>query len=260
MNQAEVFVLLYSLRFKISKKAEVAANNLANFLKSIEIGKSSQAIGSESTNVNTGYEGDTMHRVEVRLGRKLNWLVCALYTNKFPLQYLVTALDGKTWQHNKWTGDLEKMLESATELEINSCFATITVSEPLISLNENIVKLGRKLNWLVCALYTNKFPLQYLVTALDGKTWQHNKWTGDLEKMLESATELEINSCFATITVSEPLISLNENIVKDFSKDESYDYKITQAIRTGNLPTNLNLLDPVNYSRWQTTANTFSCL
>ena len=61
---------------KRKKTAEVIAANLVHFMKSKGIDKSLQAIGGDSTNVNTGWEGGAMHWVEVKLGRKLNWLVC----------------------------------------------------------------------------------------------------------------------------------------------------------------------------------------
>jgi hypothetical protein len=47
--------------------------------------KSLQAIGGDSTNVNTVWEGGTMHWVVVKLGRKLIWLVCALHTTSYLL-------------------------------------------------------------------------------------------------------------------------------------------------------------------------------
>lgn len=53
-----------------------------------------------STKVNTGWEGGTMHWVEVKLCHKLIWLVCALDTNELPLQHLITARYGKTLSNN----------------------------------------------------------------------------------------------------------------------------------------------------------------
>lgn len=168
---------------KSEKPAEVIARNLVDFMKKKGIDKSLQAIGGDSTNVNTGWEGGIMHWVEV--------------------------------------------------------------------------KLGRKLVWLVCALHTNELPLRHLITALDGKTMSNNKWTGNIGKKLDTATELEINLSFTKLTIGEPLISLSDSIVKDLSTDQAYGYRITQAIRTGNLPTDLALLEigPVSHSRWLTTAN-----
>ena len=168
---------------KNKKHAEVIAENLVDFLKDKIIDQSLQAIGGDSTNVNTGWEGGAMHWVEV--------------------------------------------------------------------------KLGRELNWLVCALHTNELPLRHLITTVDGKTLSNNKWTGNICKMLDSSTELKINTSFLKITVGEPLITLIDDIVKDLSTDQAYGYRITQAIRAGELPKDLALLEigPVSHSRWLTTAN-----
>ena len=66
------------------KKAcgNIIADNIVNFMKTKCIDKSLKAIGGDSTNVNTGWEGGTLRWVEVKLGRKLVWLVCALHTNE----------------------------------------------------------------------------------------------------------------------------------------------------------------------------------
>src|SRR6218665_617194 len=103
---------------KSVKPAEVIANNLVSFMKNKGIDKTLQAIGDDSTNVNTGWEGGTMHLVEVKLKRKLNWLVCALHTNELPLHHLIVTLDGRTLSNNKWVGEIGKMLDNATELEM----------------------------------------------------------------------------------------------------------------------------------------------
>jgi hypothetical protein len=76
-----------------------------------------------------------MHWVEVKLGHNLIWLVCALHTNEFLLRHLITALDGKILSNNKWTGSIDKMLETATELEIGPSFTKFSTGEPFISLS-----------------------------------------------------------------------------------------------------------------------------
>jgi hypothetical protein len=75
--------------------------------------------------------------------------------------------------------------------------------------------------------------------------------------MLDNATELKINPSFTKLSTGELLISLSDDVVKDLSTDQSYGYRITQAIRTGELLTDLTLLEigPVSHSRWLTTAN-----
>ena len=94
------------------------------------------------------------------------------------------------------------------------------------------------------------------MTALDGKTLSNNKWTGNIGKMLDSATELEIDPSFSKLSIGQPLISLSDSVVKDLSTDQAYGYRITQALKTGELPVDLALLEigPVSHSRWLTTA------
>ena len=76
------------------------------------------AMGCGSSNVNTGSAGGVTRYLEVKLQRKVTWLVCALHTNELPLRHLITALDGKIISGNKWTGPIGKLLNSATDLNI----------------------------------------------------------------------------------------------------------------------------------------------
>src|SRR6218665_1135084 len=57
----------------------------------------------------------------------------------------------------------------------------------------------------------------------------------------------------------KPLLQLSDDVVKDLSTNQAYGYRITQAIKTGELPADLALLKigPVSHSRWLTTANRF---
>ena len=171
---------------KTKKHAEVVADNLVKFLKEKGSDKTLQAIGGNLTNVNTGWKSSCMHRVKVKLGHKLNWLVSALYTIELSLQHLIATLDGKTLSNNKWTGNLGKMLEHATELEIDQSFPKVS--------------------------------------------------TGDY---------------------GDPLILLEEDVVNNFSTDQAFGCRMVQAIKSEELPSDLLLLQigPVNHARWLTTAN-----
>ena len=120
-------------------------------------------------------------------------------------------------------------------------------------------KLHRKLVWIVCDLHTGELPLRHLVTALDGRTLNNNKWSGPIGKMLDSATELDINPDFTRITIGPDLPQLSAKVIKDLSTDQSCGYRIANAIRTGVLPKDLAMLEigPVSHSRWLTTALRF---
>lgn len=75
--------------------------------------------------------------------------------------------------------------------------------------------------------------MKHLITALDGKTLSNNKWTGNIGKTLDTATELLIDPSFTKLSTVKPPISLRDNVVKS----QVYKYRIILAIRTGELPT-----------------------
>jgi hypothetical protein len=119
------------------------------------------------------------------------------------------------------------------------------------------LKLERKLVWLVCNLHTGELPLRHLIVGLDGPTVSDNKFSGTIGKLLDSATELEVNLNFTRISVGPPLIKLPDKVIEDLSTDQHYGYKMVCAVRDGVLPAGLALLEigPLNHSRWLTTAN-----
>lgn len=170
---------------KEKSHAETIADNIIEWLKAKGSDKTLQAIGGDSCNVNTGWGGGVMQYVEK--------------------------------------------------------------------------KLQRKLVWIVCDLHTGELPLRRLITALDGKTLSNNKWSGPLGKMLNSATELDINPDFPKICIGPQLPQLNDEVIKTLSTDQSYGYRILSAIRTGVLPRDLAMLEigPVSHSRWLTTGLRF---
>ena len=89
--------------------------------------------------------------------------------------------------------------------------------------------LGRKLNWLVCNLLTNELPLRRLILELDGPTVSDNTFSGPIGKLLDSATEMDINAKFTRISVGHPLIILPEKVIQDLSTDQHYGYRMIAA-------------------------------
>ncbi|KAG0718000.1 hypothetical protein GWK47_053344 [Chionoecetes opilio] len=93
--------------------------------------------------------------------------------------------------------------------------------------------------------------------ALVCQTKKYPGHGGPIGKLLDSATDFEINSNFIRISVGPPLIKLPDKVIQDLSTDQRYGYKIVCAVRDGVLPAGLALSEirPVNHSRWLTTAN-----
>ena len=121
------------------------------------------------------------------------------------------------------------------------------------------VKLGLKLNWLVCFLHTNELPLRHLVADTDGPTTSDHTFSGPLGKALSFATDLEPNPRFPKISIGPGLIKLDKEVIDDLSSDQKYGYRMVNAIRSGNCPLDLVIMDigPVYHARWLTTANRF---
>lgn len=122
------------------KHAEIIADNILCWLKERDLENSPEAIGGDSTSVNTGWKGGVMTYLEKKIGRRLVWLVCDLHTGEVPLLHLIQELDGPTTSHNKWSGTLGNMLDEATHLEINAKFPKLEVGPPIPVLPEEVVR------------------------------------------------------------------------------------------------------------------------
>lgn len=69
--------------------AEQITTLLYEWIVDHDLDKSLLAIGGDSTNLNTGWTGGTIHLLEKKLGRRLIWLICVLHTNELPLRHLM---------------------------------------------------------------------------------------------------------------------------------------------------------------------------
>ena len=124
---------------KSMSPAESIAKSLASWIADHGLEETLVAVGGDSTNVNTGWKGGAIHYLEVKLGKKLIWLVCMLHTNELPLRHLIISVDGKTSSDTGFTGTLGKALAKATTLPVKSSFESITVGKDLIKLDDNVV-------------------------------------------------------------------------------------------------------------------------
>ena len=119
-------------------------------------------------------------------------------------------------------------------------------------------RLKRKCIWLICALHTNELPLRHLMTSLDGKTISNNKFSGNIGKLIDTATTLKLQESIPSIGINIELPTLNEKVENDLSADQKYLYQIVNAIKAGGqLPTSLQyrMIGPHNHARWLNLAN-----
>lgn len=69
-----------------------------------------KAVGCDGTAVNTGAKGGVIRRLEVHLGRSLQWNICLLHANELPLRHLFHHLDGNTTGPKTYSGTIGKLL------------------------------------------------------------------------------------------------------------------------------------------------------
>jgi hypothetical protein len=86
-------------------------------------------IGSDSTNVNTGFNNGVIRRMEIELGRPLHWSICLLHLNELPLRHLFITLDGAMTGPHSFNGPIGKSISTSLQQPIVN-FAVIA-GEPI---------------------------------------------------------------------------------------------------------------------------------
>ena len=97
------------------------------------------AVGGDSTNVNTGWKGGSIHFLEVELGRRVVWIICLLHTNELPLRHLIIELDGPTASGDKFMGPLGQALDQVEDMLYNSKFKVIKAGSNFPDLSQEVI-------------------------------------------------------------------------------------------------------------------------
>lgn len=88
-------------------------NSIIEFLDSNNFTKEELlAVGCDGTNVNTGFEGGIIRKLEVHCNKPLHWFVCLLHMNELPLRHLLINLDGITFGPNSFSGPIGKAIRN----------------------------------------------------------------------------------------------------------------------------------------------------
>ncbi|CAG9818134.1 unnamed protein product [Phaedon cochleariae] len=112
------------------------------------------------------------------------------------------------------------------------------------------VDTGKSLQWIICMLHGNEFPLCHLIN-LDGETTGPTGYVGVIGKQLQTCEELPIVP-FEKINVVIPEVD-----PEILSTDQKYLFEISVAISVGIVSESLTRKQPgkMAHSRWLTTAN-----
>lgn len=74
-------------------------------------------LGCDGCPTNTGKNGGVIRKLEEKLGRPMQWVVCQLHCNELPLRHLLEKLDGKTSGPHGFVGPLGKSLADCHTLD-----------------------------------------------------------------------------------------------------------------------------------------------
>ncbi|KAK3909792.1 Glycine--tRNA ligase beta subunit [Frankliniella fusca] len=75
-------------------------------------------LGCDGTNTNTGWKAGIMRKLEEKVGRPLQWIVCLLHFNELPFRHLLIHIDGPTSGPNKFSGPIGQLLPNCETLDV----------------------------------------------------------------------------------------------------------------------------------------------
>ena len=110
------------------------------FLCEIEITNSLVTVGGDSTNVNTEWKGGAIHFLELKINKKLIWLICALHAKELSLRHLMINLNGKIITYNKFGGPIGKLVNDVDNMKWKDSIPPLDVQVNLIPLDEDFVE------------------------------------------------------------------------------------------------------------------------
>ena len=123
-----------------SKPAREEALALHEWMVNLQVDKTVEVLGGDSTNPMSGWKGGAIAWLERMLGRKVFWVICMLHTNELLLRHLIENLDGKTSSKDGFTGPIGKLLSQVNTMERNFNFKVIPGLEDLLFIPQDIVE------------------------------------------------------------------------------------------------------------------------
>lgn len=76
------------------------------------------AVGSDGAAVNTGWKNGAIKKIEDRIERPLQRIICQLHMNELPLKAAITKMDGPTTGLKAYSGQIGKKLNACETMNI----------------------------------------------------------------------------------------------------------------------------------------------
>ena len=86
------------------------AHGIFQTLQGTELQRRLNLAKADGTNVNTGHSRGSIRYLEMFLGVPLQWDICLLHLNEFPLRHIFMKIDGTTKGPDKFSGAIGSQL------------------------------------------------------------------------------------------------------------------------------------------------------
>lgn len=130
------------------------ANSIYEYVTSTLLDDFSNVIvlGCDGTVVNTGVSNGVIRRLELKLQRPLQWIICLLHFNELPLRHLFESIDGKSSGPTSYTGLIGQNLKGCEKLPIVA-FTSIECELP--DIDSTILSSDQKYLLDICAVISS---------------------------------------------------------------------------------------------------------
>jgi hypothetical protein len=188
-------------------KAIDISNKIISCLENSEVDfKELKVIGSDGTNVNTGWKGGVIRLIEIRLGKPLQWSVCLLHFNELPLRALLKTLDGQTRGPYTFAGPIGSLLHDCEKAAVVD-FEAIETDLPQIDASE--LSTDQQYLYQICNAIKEGNCTASLAKKNPGKV-AHSRWLTTANRLLRLY--------IATVTPSENFKILVKYVLKVYAK------------------------------------------
>lgn len=113
---------------------DAVTNEIVDFMVTEEIPEEFLALGSDGTNLNTGWKGGIMQAIEKHAKRPLQRLICLLHANELPFRHLFKILDGRTTGPRAFKGPIGQILPTVSSRKVVK-FKPIPITLPVLRKN-----------------------------------------------------------------------------------------------------------------------------
>lgn len=163
------------------------------------------AIGCDGTATNTGIHNGVIRKLEIHIGRPLQWFVCMLHANELPLRHLMRHLDGATTGPSGFSGEIGKKLQSCEFIPITN-FQKIPTELPEIDMQ--LLSTDQKYLYNISLSISSGNVSEDLANTQPGKM-AHSRWITTANRVLRLYV--------ATSNPPENLKCLTEFILKVYA-------------------------------------------